>query len=54
MPDHDFTLHIDGRFLGPYAMSAFIALTEKGVPFQLKKVDLVGKEHWGRTTRACH
>ena len=26
-------------------MSAFVALTEKGVPFQLKKVDLVGKEH---------
>lgn len=47
MPDHDFTLHIDARFLSPYAMSAFIALTEKGVPFQLKKVDLVGKEHLG-------
>jgi glutathione S-transferase len=26
-------------------MSAFIALTEKGVPFQLKKVDLTTQEH---------
>ena len=40
-----FTLYIDARFLSPYAMSAFIALTEKGVPFQLKKVDLLAKEH---------
>ncbi len=45
MSDHEFTLYIDARFLSPYAMSAFVALTEKGVPFQLKKVDLVGKEH---------
>ena len=45
MNDHDFTLYIDTRFISPYAMSAFIALTEKGVPFQLKKVDLMAKEH---------
>ena len=45
MKDHQFTLHIDAGFLSPYAMSAFVALTEKGVPFQLRKVDLVGKEH---------
>ena len=43
--DHDFTLYIDTRFLSPYAMSAFIALTEKGVPFQLKKIDLQTREH---------
>lgn len=45
MTDHEFTLYIDARFLSPYAMSAFIALTEKGVPFQLKKVDLQTREH---------
>jgi len=45
MNDHEFTLHIDARFLSPYAMSAFVALTEKGVPFQLRKVNLVGKEN---------
>jgi glutathione S-transferase len=41
----DFTLYIDNRFLSPYAMSAFVALTEKGVPFQLKKIDLAAREH---------
>jgi len=45
MTAHNFTLYIDSRFLSPYAMSAFIALTEKGVPFELKKVDLKGGEH---------
>ena len=45
MPDHEFTLYIDTRFLSPYAMSAFVALTEKGVPFQLKKIDLAAQEH---------
>jgi len=45
MTDHEFTLFIDVPFLSPYAMSAFVALTEKGVPFQLRKVDLAGKEH---------
>jgi glutathione S-transferase len=41
----DFTLYIDTPFLSPYAMSAFVALTEKGVPFQLRKVDLAAREH---------
>ena len=41
----DFTLYIDTRFLSPYAMSAFVALTEKGAPFQLKKIDLAAREH---------
>lgn len=45
MPEHEFTLYIDTRFLSPYAMSAFVALTEKGVPFQLKKIDLATQEH---------
>lgn len=45
MTAHKFTLYIDGRFLSPYAMSAFVALTEKGVPFELKKVDLMTREH---------
>lgn len=45
--DHEFTLYIDSNFLSPYAMSAFIALTEKGVPFQLKKIDLLTQEHLG-------
>jgi glutathione S-transferase len=43
--DHEFSLYIDARFLSPYAMSAFVCLTEKGVPFALRKIDLAGKEH---------
>ena len=45
MPDDAFTLYIDSRFLSPYAMSAFVALTEKGVPFNLEKIDLAAREH---------
>jgi glutathione S-transferase len=47
MPDHEFKLYIDTRFLSPYAMSAFVALTEKGVPFKLEKIDLASQEHLG-------
>lgn len=36
-----FQLYVDDRFLSPYAMSAFVALTEKDVKFELIKVDLV-------------
>lgn len=35
-----FTLYVDAAFLSPYAMSAFIALAEKGLPVQLRPVDL--------------
>lgn len=45
MSNHEFTLYVDSRFLSPYAMSAFVALTEKGVPFELKKISLAQKEH---------
>ena len=40
----DYTLYVDSRFISPYAMSAFVALTEKGVPFELKSVDLAAGE----------
>ncbi|MFS7158809.1 glutathione transferase [Serratia proteamaculans] len=33
-------LYTDANFFSPYAMSAFITLTEKGIPFTLKPVDL--------------
>lgn len=45
MPEHGFTLYVDERFLSPYAMSAFVALAEKGVPFQLEKLDLAAHQH---------
>ena len=34
------TLYVDAAFLSPYALSAFVALTEKGLPIQLRPVDL--------------
>lgn len=33
-------LHVDSQYASPYAMSAFIALTEKRLPFSLQTVDL--------------
>lgn len=37
----DATLYVDSRYLSPYAFSAFVALTEKGVKFTVAEVDLV-------------
>jgi len=34
-------LYVDALYVSPYAMSAFVALREKGVPFDVKTVDLV-------------
>ncbi len=33
-------LYVDARMTSPYAMSAFVALAEKGLPFTLQTVDL--------------
>jgi glutathione S-transferase len=41
MPHDPLVLHVDARHLSPYAMSAYVALAEKGLPFQLRHVDLV-------------
>ncbi len=40
MSTAQFLLHVDARFMSPYAMSAYVALTEKGVPFELRQLDL--------------
>jgi glutathione S-transferase len=34
------TLYVDSLFVSPYAMSVFVALTEKGLPFAVNTVDL--------------
>ena len=44
-----FTLYIDSHFSSPYAMSAFVALTEKGQAFDLKKIDLEAQENRSET-----
>lgn len=40
-----FELYVDSLFTSPYALSAFVALTEKRVPFSVKTVDLDAGEH---------
>jgi glutathione S-transferase len=40
-----FELYVDSLFTSPYALSAFVALSEKGLPFIVKTVDLsVGEQ----------
>ncbi|MFC3625976.1 glutathione transferase [Vogesella amnigena] len=35
-----YLLYVDSQYLSPYAMSAFVTLTEKQLPFALRTVDL--------------
>lgn len=45
------TLWSDSSFFSPYAMSAYVALTEKGIPFQLKRVDLSQNQQYAAAYR---
>lgn len=45
MPHHHFKLYVDSQFASPYAMSAFVTLTEKCVPFEMQTVNLDAKEN---------
>ncbi|MBC3810715.1 glutathione transferase [Undibacterium aquatile] len=38
-------LYVDAKYTSPYAMSAYVALLEKGVKFELVTVDLAAKTH---------
>ena len=38
-------LYVDSQFASPYAMSAFVSLHEKGVPFDVETVDLSAREN---------
>ena len=40
-----FELYVDSLFTSPYALSAFVALTEKRLPFTVKTVDLGAGHH---------
>lgn len=57
MSNAQFLLHVDARHVSPYAMSAYIALIEKGVPFELRHVDLRAAEqreaHYARDSLTC-
>jgi glutathione S-transferase len=39
------TLYTDGFYISPYAFSAFVALEEKKLPFQIVPLQLADKEH---------
>ena len=41
----EFLLYVDSKYSSPYAMSAFVALHEKGVPFELLSIDLTAHEN---------
>lgn len=38
-------LYVNSEFSSPYAMSVFVTLTEKGIPFELAVLDLDAGEH---------
>ncbi|WP_313385279.1 glutathione transferase [Pantoea sp.] len=46
------TLWSDSSFFSPYAMSVYVALTEKGVPFSLKRIDLAQNQQFTNDYRA--
>lgn len=48
----NMTLWSDASFFSPYAMSVYVALTEKGIPFTLKRVDLSRNAQWDDSYRA--
>ncbi len=45
MPPSHLRLYVDTQFASPYAMSAFVALTEKGLNVELTTVNLAEKEN---------
>lgn len=45
MTDADFLLYVDAQFISPYALSAFVALREKGLAFAMQPVNLAAEEH---------
>jgi glutathione S-transferase len=43
-----YVLYVDSLFASPWAMSVFVALTEKGLPFTVTQIDLAaGQQHAG-------
>lgn len=42
---HTMHLYVDSTYASPFAMSAFVALWEKGVDFKVRPIDLQRKEH---------
>ena len=45
MPHQELSLYVDSLYTSPYAMSVFVTLVEKGLPFELHTVDLETQEN---------
>jgi glutathione S-transferase len=45
MPVSNLLLYVDAQYASPYAMSAFVSLSEKSLPFQIRTVDLDSGEN---------
>jgi len=45
MPGQDFPLYVDSQFKRPYILSAFVTLTEKQIPFNMRIVSLEDNEN---------
>ncbi len=45
MPQSTLALYVDSQYASPYAMSVFVTLTEKGLPFEMEKVDLDAQQN---------
>lgn len=45
MEQNNLRLYVDAQFASPYAMSAYVALSEKALSFEIATVDLAVNEH---------
>ncbi len=45
MSEDSVILYVDSEYISPYAMSVFVTLTEKNIPFQLEEINLFKKEN---------
>jgi glutathione S-transferase len=45
MPKNQLTLFVDHQFTSPYAMSVYVTLREKGIPFAIERLDLGAMQH---------
>lgn len=52
MSQPSLILYSDADFFSPYVMSVFVALTEKGIPFELETVDLAQADNLKETYSA--
>src|SRR5690606_4002060 len=52
MSKNQLRLFVDAQFMSPYAMSAFVALNEKNLAFEVEKVDLQSQQNLGSAYRA--